>query len=47
MPAGGGSGRLAAVGGSVSILGTGLGLEAMNRRELLITGQIRSVEWDG
>ena len=39
--------RLAAAGGSVSILGAGLGLEAMNRRELLITGQIRSVEWDG
>ena len=39
--------RLAAARGSVTILGGDLRLRAMNPRELLITGQIRTLEWDG
>ncbi len=32
--------------GKLSIGGSGLGIEAMNRRELLIRGRIQTVEWE-
>lgn len=32
--------------GRINISGAGLGIEAMNRRELLIKGRIQSVEWE-
>lgn len=32
--------------GKLTVSGGGLGIEAMNRRELLIRGRIQSVEWE-
>ena len=32
--------------GKLTVSGRGLGIEAMNRRELLIRGRIQSVEWE-
>lgn len=32
--------------GKLIINGAGLGIEAMNRRELLVKGRIQSVEWE-
>ena len=39
--------RLAGARHSATVLGSELSLRAMNQRELLITGKIHAVEWDG
>ncbi len=37
---------VSAVEGQIRIMGTGLSLRAMNRRELLIEGAIQQMEWE-